>query len=81
MMTDALALGMAWWGFYLSQKPVTERMSFGCHRFQILTAFVNGFTRLLIVDTQGGHYWRWSLSSHERIRAYFIGRCACRIRN
>lgn len=81
MMTDALALGMAWWGFYLSQKPVTERMSFGFQRFQILTEFVNGFTLLLIVNTHGGHYCRWSLSPHEKIRAYLIGRCASRIRN
>lgn len=49
MMTDALALGLAWWGFYMSQKPATERMTFGFQRFQILTAFVNGFTLLLIV--------------------------------
>lgn len=49
MMTDALALGIAWWGFYMSQKPATERMTFGFQRFQILTAFVNGFTLLLIV--------------------------------
>ncbi len=49
MMTDALALGLAWWGFLMSQKPATERMTFGFKRFQILTAFVNGFTLLLIV--------------------------------
>ncbi len=49
MMTDALALGVAWWGFHMSQKPATERMTFGFQRFQILTAFVNGFTLLLIV--------------------------------
>lgn len=49
MMTDAIALGVAWWGFYMSQKPADERMTFGFQRFQILTAFVNGFTLLLIV--------------------------------
>ena len=49
MMTDAMALGIAWWGFYMSQKPATEIMTFGFQRFQILTAFVNGFTLLLIV--------------------------------
>ncbi len=49
MMTDAMALGIAWWGFYMSQKPATEKMTFGFQRFQILTAFVNGFTLLLIV--------------------------------
>jgi cobalt-zinc-cadmium efflux system protein len=49
MMTDALALGLAWWGFYMSHKPATARMTFGFQRIQILTAFVNGFTLLLIV--------------------------------
>ncbi|MEA3404254.1 MAG: cation diffusion facilitator family transporter [Pseudomonadota bacterium] len=49
MMTDALALAVAWWGFHMGQKPATERMTFGFQRFQILTAFVNGFTLLLIV--------------------------------
>ncbi|MBN2865903.1 MAG: cation transporter [Thiotrichales bacterium] len=49
MMTDAMALGIAWWGFYMSQKPATEVMTFGFQRFQILTAFVNGITLLLIV--------------------------------
>ncbi|BCN92398.1 zinc transporter ZitB [Thiomicrorhabdus immobilis] len=49
MLTDAMALGIAWWGFYMGQKPANERMTFGYQRFQILTAFVNGFTLLLIV--------------------------------
>jgi len=49
MMTDAMALAVAWWGFYMAQKPATEKMTFGYQRFQILTAFVNGFTLLLIV--------------------------------
>jgi len=33
----------------MSQKPATDRMTFGFQRTQILTAFVNGFTLLLIV--------------------------------
>lgn len=49
MLTDAMALLVAWWGFHMSQKSATERMTFGFQRFQILTAFVNGFTLLLIV--------------------------------
>ncbi len=49
MMTDAMALAVAWWGYKMGQKPATERMTFGFQRFQILTAFVNGFTLLLIV--------------------------------
>ncbi len=49
MLTDAMALAVAWWGYQMSQKPANERMTFGYQRFQILTAFVNGFTLLLIV--------------------------------
>lgn len=49
MLTDAMALTIAWWGYHMSQKAATERMTFGFQRFQILTAFVNGFVLLLIV--------------------------------
>lgn len=49
MLTDAMALAVAWWGFHISKRPATQRMTFGFQRFQILTAFVNGFTLLLIV--------------------------------
>lgn len=49
MLTDAMALALAWWGFHISQKPANERMTFGYQRVQILTAFINGFTLLLIV--------------------------------
>ncbi|WP_178861869.1 cation diffusion facilitator family transporter [Thiomicrorhabdus cannonii] len=49
MLTDALALGLAWWGFHISRKPANECMTFGYQRVQILTAFINGFTLLLIV--------------------------------
>ena len=49
MMTDAMALAVAWWGYHIAQKPANERMTFGYQRFQILTAFINGFTLLLIV--------------------------------
>ncbi|MDX1351405.1 MAG: cation diffusion facilitator family transporter [Thiomicrorhabdus sp.] len=49
MLTDAMALAVAWWGYYIAQKPANEQMTFGYQRFQILTAFINGFTLLLIV--------------------------------
>ncbi|WP_040726805.1 cation diffusion facilitator family transporter [Thiomicrorhabdus sp. Kp2] len=49
MMTDAMALAVAWWGYHIAQKPANARMTFGYQRFQILTAFINGFTLLLIV--------------------------------
>jgi cobalt-zinc-cadmium efflux system protein len=49
MLTDAMALALAWWGFHISRKPANECMTFGYQRVQILTAFINGFTLLLIV--------------------------------
>ncbi|MBD3726377.1 MAG: cation transporter [Moraxella osloensis] len=42
MLTDSLALLIAWWGFYIAQRPATNKMTFGYQRAQILTAFVNG---------------------------------------
>lgn len=48
MLTDSIALIIAWWGFHIAQKPATERMTFGYQRAQILTAFVNGAALLLI---------------------------------
>lgn len=48
MLTDSIALVIAWWGFHIAQKPETERMTFGYMRAQILTAFVNGAALLLI---------------------------------
>ena len=42
--TDALALLLAWFGFYLQSKPANETKTFGYHRAGVLTAFVNALT-------------------------------------
>jgi cobalt-zinc-cadmium efflux system protein len=42
--TDALALGLAWVGFYLQSKPADETKTYGYHRASVLTAFVNALT-------------------------------------
>lgn len=42
--TDALALGLAWAGFYLQSKPADETKTYGYHRASVLTAFVNALT-------------------------------------
>lgn len=49
MLTDAAALGLAWWAFWVSQKPADTKRSYGYHRFQVLAALVNGLTLLVIV--------------------------------
>jgi cobalt-zinc-cadmium efflux system protein len=42
--TDALALGLAWAGFYLQSKPADESKTYGYHRAGVLSAFVNAIT-------------------------------------
>ena len=48
MLTDSIALMIAWWGFHMAQKPANDHMTYGYQRTQILTAFVNGAALLLI---------------------------------
>lgn len=42
--TDALALFLAWFGFYLESKPADESKTYGYHRAGVLSAFVNALT-------------------------------------
>jgi cobalt-zinc-cadmium efflux system protein len=42
--TDALALGLAWIGFYIQSKPADETKTYGYHRASVLSAFVNALT-------------------------------------
>src|ERR1019366_4747736 len=46
--TDALALGLAWAGFYLQSKPADEIKTFGYHRAGVLSAFVNALTLVVL---------------------------------
>lgn len=49
MLTDTMALALAALAFHVSKKPPDRQLTFGYHRFQILAAFVNGLSLLLIV--------------------------------
>jgi cobalt-zinc-cadmium efflux system protein len=42
--TDALALLLAWFGFYLQSRPADETRTYGYHRAGVLCAFVNALT-------------------------------------
>lgn len=42
--TDALALLLAWFGFWLQAKPADEVKTYGYHRAGVLSAFVNALT-------------------------------------
>lgn len=49
MLADTAALGLAWAAFRIAKRPHDTRRSYGYHRFQVLAAFINGLTLLLIV--------------------------------
>ena len=46
--TDALALALAWIGFYLQSKPADEIKTYGYHRAGVLSAFVNALTLVVL---------------------------------
>ncbi len=49
MLTDTLALALAWSAVRLSRKPRDARRSYGYHRLQVLAAFVNGVALIAVV--------------------------------
>jgi cobalt-zinc-cadmium efflux system protein len=49
MLTDTMALALSAVAFRMSARPANEKHSYGYQRFQILAAFVNGLSLLLIV--------------------------------
>lgn len=48
MLSDAAALGLSYVAMTLGQKAASNRKTFGYKRFEILAAFINGITLLLI---------------------------------
>ena len=49
MLTDTMALALAAVAFRVSKRPADASLTYGYQRFQILAAFVNGLTLLVIV--------------------------------
>ncbi|NIA69111.1 cation diffusion facilitator family transporter [Pelagibius litoralis] len=49
MLTDAAALGLAWFAFRVARRPADTRRSYGYHRGQVLAAFVNGGVLIAVV--------------------------------
>ncbi|MDJ0749710.1 MAG: cation diffusion facilitator family transporter [Woeseiaceae bacterium] len=49
MLTDTMALALAAVAFHVSKRPADGNLTFGYQRFQILAAFVNGLSLLLVV--------------------------------
>ena len=46
--TDALALFLSWFCFYLQNKPADETKTYGYHRAGVLAAFVNAITLVVL---------------------------------
>ena len=49
MLTDTMALALAAAAFHVSKRPPDAKLTYGYQRFQILAAFVNGLSLLIIV--------------------------------
>ena len=49
MLTDTMALALAAVAFHVSKRPPGGVLTYGYQRFQILAAFVNGLSLLVIV--------------------------------
>src|SRR5580658_2641021 len=48
MLADAGALAMSYGAVRAARRPVSQVMSYGHHRWQVLAAFVNGLALLLL---------------------------------
>lgn len=49
MVTDFVALALAWLAFRMGRTPGDPRRTFGYSRFQVLAAFVNGLSLIVVV--------------------------------
>ncbi len=49
ILTDAVALGLAWFAVEQAQRPADSRRTYGYHRVGVLTAMLNGATLIAIV--------------------------------
>ena len=49
MFLDASALGFSWYALHISRRDEDERLTYGYHRWQVLAAFVNGLTLMVLV--------------------------------
>jgi cobalt-zinc-cadmium efflux system protein len=48
MLTDCLALGLAWYAFHLGERPATARLTYGFGRVKTLVAYTNGIAIFVI---------------------------------
>lgn len=48
VLADAAALGLAWLAYHQAKKESSMEKTFGYHRFEVITAFINGLSLLFI---------------------------------
>ncbi|HEY4716187.1 MAG TPA: cation diffusion facilitator family transporter [bacterium] len=48
MLTDTIAILLSYIAMFIASKPPTSRKTFGFHRFEILAAFINGTTLVIV---------------------------------
>lgn len=49
MFSDSVALGLAWLGAWIANKPASQRYSFGLMRAEVIVALLNGLIMLAVV--------------------------------
>jgi cobalt-zinc-cadmium efflux system protein len=49
MISDSLALGLAWFAAWLARRPAGARHSYGLARAEVIAAFLNGLAMVLVV--------------------------------
>lgn len=48
VLTDIAAIGLSWFAMHQSQKPASQKFTYGYHRSGILAAFINAMTLIVI---------------------------------
>jgi cobalt-zinc-cadmium efflux system protein len=71
ILTDVVALGLAWFAAAQAKRPADSRRTYGYHRVGILTAMINGATLVVIVAAVAYEALR-RLASPEPIAANIV---------
>lgn len=58
VLTDVVALGLAWFAAAQAERPANERRTFGYHRVGIIVALGNGLTLVAIAIAIGVEAWQ-----------------------
>ncbi len=58
VLTDVIALGLAWFAAVQAERPANERRTFGYHRVGILVALFNGLTLVVIALVIAVEAWQ-----------------------